>query len=600
MSHLITCRAIAKSFGARPLFEDLSFTLNEGDRVGVIGPNGSGKSTWLRILAGLEFPDAGELVSRRDLRISYLTQADRLDAAKTIEEVLHDALRHCGVPEPEWAVRAADVIGIFGGTSLSTPVSKLSGGWRKRLSIASQLVQEPQLLLLDEPTNHLDIEGIQWLEKYLPTARFAFVLVSHDRVFLENVTNRMVEVNRRFPTGFFAVDGSYSRFLEKREEYLTAIQRHEDALASRVRREVEWLSRGPKARGTKAAARIQEAHRLIGELNAYKTRSRQQDASEIEFSASGRRTKRLVVAEGISMQFGDRPLFRDLSFVLSPGMRIGLLGNNGSGKSTLLNILAGKLDPVEGSIEYAPQLRIVTFDQGRELLHKDWTLARTLSPDGDGVVFQGRAMHVASYAARFLFRGDALHQSVGTLSGGEQARVLIAQLMLQPADVLLLDEPTNDLDIDTLEVLEESLEEFPGAVVLVTHDRLMLDRISQVLVGLEGDGSGDCSFYAECSQWLSRPREVKRERGEASGKPRSSAPTKPKRLSYLEKREWEQIEERIEEAEERLAQCRSAVSDPAIASDAVALSEAVTALDRAQEEVDRLYTRWAELEEKQR
>ena len=381
-------------------------------------------------------------------------------------------------------------------------------------------MQAPDILFLDEPTNHLDIDGILWLEKLLQTAPFACVVVSHDRFFLENVVNDMAELNRIYPEGLFRVEGNYSRFLEKKEEFLEAQSRQQEALANRVRREVEWLRRRPKARTGKSRARIDEAGRMMAELADVSARNATGTA-QVDFTASDRRTKRLIAAEGIAKQMAGRTLFGDLSFVLRPGTRLGLLGLNGTGKTTLLRILNGEIGPDAGSIERADALRIVYFDQGREQLDLSQPLRDGLGARGDFVIFRDRPIHVAGWAKRFLFGAEQIDRPMASLSGGEQARVLIARLMLQPADVLLLDEPTNDLDIPTLEVLEENLSEFPGALVLVTHDRFLLDRVSNALLGL--DGQGGATFYADYWQWEQAQFAQKPARTEKAPPPQSRA-----------------------------------------------------------------------------
>ena len=600
---LLSCQDLAKAFGAAPLFEGLSFGIFEGDHVGLVGPNGSGKSTLLKILAGAEAPSAGARAARKRLRLGYVPQDPGFAAGTTVVSVLRDALEGEGLDDHEADARVAVALGKAGFVDGGQPTATLSGGWTKRLAIARELVREPELLLLDEPTNHLDLDGILWLEDLLRREPEAFVAVSHDRYFLEAVAGRIFELNRVFPSGLLDVRGRYSTYLERKDELLASQASYQESLRNRVRGELEWLSRKARARTRKAQARIDEAGRIQAELADMDTRGRTA-AVGIEFSGTERRTKRLLVAEGVTKGFGGRALVRDLDLVLSPGLRLGLLGANGSGKSTLLKLLAGLDTPDAGTIEPAPNLRTVLFDQHRRHLDPDLSLRRTLAPAGDSVVFEGRAVHVAGWAKRFLFRAEQLETPVGRLSGGEQARVLIARLMLEPADLLLLDEPTNDLDIPTLEVLEESLLEFPGALVLVTHDRYLLDRVSTRLLAL--DGQGGATPYADYGQWEGgRLRAAEEAALQAAGRRTRPEPEKPPaagvkspRLSYRERKEWDGMETAILEAEEHLESCRQAAADPGIASDHKALHERHVALAAAQGAVEELYARWAELEAK--
>jgi ATPase components of ABC transporters with duplicated ATPase domains len=475
----------------------------------------------------------------------------------------------------------------------------LSGGWRKRLAIAEAIVAAPDVLLLDEPTNHLDLAGIAWLEGLLNEGAFASVIITHDRYFLENVATEIVELNRVYADGLLRVQGSYSKFLEAREAYQESQSRLEESLRNRVRTEIEWLRRGPKARATKAKARIDNANQLIGQLKEVSSRA-QSSTATIDFAATDRQTKRLVELNDVSIQLGEKKIVEHLNFLVANGTSIGLVGPNGSGKTTILRLLTGELAPSAGTINKAGSLRIVYFSQTREL-PEGVTLRRALAPDSDSVVYQDRVVHVASYAQKFLFTSEQLNQPVERLSGGERARVLIARLMLEPAELLLLDEPTNDLDIATLEVLEESLLEYKGALVLVTHDRYMLDRVSTTVLGL--DGKGNAATFADYPQWeqwfLDQQSGGKLVLEADQPKPAQSvaAPGK-KKLSYLEAREFAGIEERVEVADARLDAAKSRVADPEVAVDATKLTQALAEFEAAQAEVDMLYARWAELTEK--
>jgi len=603
MALLESCTSLSKSFGSRPLFADISLGISEGERLGLIGPNGAGKSTLLKILAGLVEPDSGSITLRRNTRVGYVPQEAAFPDGLTAAEAIGGALAAEQLDEAERAARINQALGRAGFSDGAARTEALSGGWKRRLAIARELAREPDLLFLDEPTNHLDLEGILWLEKLLTNVPFACVVVSHDRYFLDNVVNDMAEIDRIYPEGLFRVEGTYSRFLEKKEEFLLAQNSRQESLANRVRREAEWLGRGPKARTGKSRARIGEAGRLMQELSEMETRAGK-SVAQIDFTATDRRTRRLVSVEAIAMQLGGRTLFRDLTFTLTPGTRLGLVGLNGTGKTTLLRLLGGELAPDAGRIERAAGLRAVYFDQAREQLDRRQTLRQGLGATGDHVIFRDRPIHVAGWAKRFLFDAGQLDRPLTSLSGGEQARVLMARLMLEPADLLLLDEPTNDLDIPTLEVLEDSLMEFPGAVVLVTHDRYLLDRVSTAVLGL--DGQGGARLYADYWQWEQARAAHKgaRPEKEPAKEPATVARTAPaapgrKKLSYLEAREWEQMEARILEAEEALAAARARLQAPEIVSDGPRLEECYRRLQDAEAAVAALYQRWAELEAKQ-
>jgi ATP-binding cassette subfamily F protein uup len=614
MPPILNLQSVTKQFGAAPLFRTISLTVEDGDRIGLIGPNGAGKSTLLALLAGQVEPDAGEMAVRKRARAAYVPQDSRFAAGQTIRQVLEAAMTAAHAGEAEREGRLRELAGRTGFERLDAEAASLSGGWRKRLAIAEALVTEPDVLLLDEPTNHLDLAGIEWLEELLKSSSFAAVTVSHDRYFLEATSNQIVELNRVYTDGLLRVRGNFSRFLEEKQAYLEAQNRQMESLRNRVRTEIEWLRRGPKARTTKSKARIDTAHSMIGQLAEMKGRTTASSA-DIDFAASQRKTKRLVEFEGVACDVPgnlakeagpkdetNRRLFAGLNFAITAGMKVGLVGPNGSGKTTLLRMLRGEIEPSEGTIRRAQGLRLVYFSQMREL-DETVTLRRALAPEGDSVIHQGRTVHVASWAARFLFTGEQLNQPVLNLSGGERARVLIARLMLEPADVLLLDEPTNDLDIPTLEILEDNLLEFPGALVLVTHDRYLLNRVATTVVGLDGRGGiGRFADFAQWEAWVEETRDQGTGIGEQGTKTTvtesgSSSVTR-KKLSYLEAREFASIEQRVEESDARLSSARTRLEDPAIASDARALQDALAELEQAQQENDDLYARWAELTER--
>jgi ABC transport system ATP-binding/permease protein len=598
MTVLLSVQGLTKGYGPRPLFTDLSLDVRAGERVGLIGPNGSGKTTLLRLLAGREEPDAGSRSLRRTARLGHVAQDDVFAPGQTARDVVLAALAAEPIEDHERATRAAITLTQVGFRDPDQPADTLSGGRRKRLALARELVRQPDLLLLDEPTNHLDLLGIVWLERLLRAAPFGYLVATHDRAFLRAVADEIIEINRVYPGGFFRAPGSYDQFAERRAEFLEAQARRQESVANQVRRETEWLGRKAAARTRKAAFRIDEAARRREELEELKVRTAAAGTAGIDFVATGRQTRKLLAAADLAKSLGGRPLFTGLDLMLSPGAKLGLLGPNGSGKSTLLRVLVGELAPDAGTVTRADGLRVVMFEQGRAALDPAATLRRALCPNGDTVRYRDRSLHVAAWAKQFLFRPEQLDVPVGDLSGGEQARVRIAQLMLQPADLLLLDEPANDLDIPALEVLEDSLAEFPGALVLVSHDRELMDRLCTEVVGL--DGRGGAALYGSVGQWLAAYEKATAEPVKPAAPSAPRAPTaapKPRKLSYREQQELEQMEAAILAAEEAVAERHAEVERSATAGH-VALADACRALEDAQRTVERLYARWQELEAK--
>ncbi|MFO0863220.1 MAG: ABC-F family ATP-binding cassette domain-containing protein [Gemmataceae bacterium] len=619
MSLLLSVEGLARQFGPGPLFADLSLHLRAGERIGLIGPNGAGKSTLLRLLAGLDEPDAGTRNARRGARIGYVAQDDRFPAGTTVRDILLAALSDGSLEDHERETRAAITLTQVGFNDPDQPADILSGGWRKRLSLARELVQRPDFLLLDEPTNHLDLPGIVWLEKLLRDGRVGYLAATHDRAFLRAISDEVIEISRIYPEGFFRASGSYDDFADKREAFMEVQAKREESVANQVRRETEWLGRKAAARTRKAASRIDDAMNRREELADLKARNASAGAAGIDFVGTGRQTRKLLTAKGISKAFGgtnsesarqdinlvatkasDRPLFSNLDIELFPGAKLGLLGANGSGKSTLLKVLAGLMPPDAGTVQRAEGLRVAVFEQGRAALDPTILLRKALCPEGETVVVRDRSMHVVAWAKQFLFKPEQLDVPVGSLSGGEQARVRIAQLMLQPADVLFLDEPTNDLDIPALEVLEDSLSDFPGAIVLVTHDRDLMSRLCTEVIGL--DGEGGASSFASVDQWLAAVLRAEAAKvaatKAAAAPPKAPAPAaKAKKLSYREQQEFDGMEAAIHNAEAELTERQAAVEKASTQGHA-ALMEACRLLEESQQSVERLYHRWQELEAK--
>ncbi len=605
MSVLVTAAKIRKSFGARTLFEELNFVVESDERIGLIGPNGAGKSTLLKILAGLETPDSGEISMQRGLKVGFLQQTPVLPSDLSVEEVVRSG-------NPGMAHDSRELGQILSRLDLSEiayeEVGSLSGGWKKRVALARELVKGPELLLLDEPTNHLDIESILWLEEFLSQARFATVTITHDRLFLQRVSNRILELDKRNPQGLLSVRGDYATYLERKEALLSAQVQLESSLKNKMRRETEWLRRGPKARTTKQQARINAAYELQDQVEEISSRNQSRTA-RLSFESQGKKPKRFIEGKKISKAYGDKVLIRDLDIFIGPGDRYGLLGRNGSGKSTLIRLLLGTEKPDSGSLIRADNLQVAYFEQNRETLDPKSTVRQTLSPTGDQVNYRGKLVHIHGYLDRFLFRKEQSEMPVERLSGGEQSRLLLARLMLQPATLLVLDEPTNDLDVATLDVLQECLIDFDGAVLLVTHDRYFLDQVATQIYAFSEDGSGKVTSFADLNQWENwkkdRPKSVPKSpsREPQPMKETTSAasanPVKKKRLGFNETRELASMEARILEAETRLEQLQAESQMPDNISNASKLAELYRNIADSQLQVEKLYARWAELEKMQ-
>jgi ABC transport system ATP-binding/permease protein len=599
MAILVTVQQIRKAFGARPLFENISLAIESGERIGLIGPNGMGKSTLLKILAQETQPDEGTVSFSRGLRVGYLPQVPRFKAGATVVETVLE-----GVRDPDdWECQLAAEETIAKLSLVDGPVEKLSGGWKKRVALARELARQPDLLLLDEPTNHLDVESILELERILAGSRFATLTVTHDRVFLQRVSNRIIELDRRNAGGLLSVRGDYARYLETKDSMLQAQEQRETRLKNTLRRETEWLRRGAAARTTKQQARIQRHGALseeVGELE-YRNRSR---TARIDFQGMDRSPKKLVEAKALSKSLGGKLLFKGVDLRMGPGTRVGLMGPNGCGKSTLIRTLLGTESPDSGEVFRSDQIQVAYFEQNRETLDPKLSLIRTLCPSGDHVDYRGGRIHIRGYLDRFLFSNDQMEMAVGKLSGGEQSRILLARLMLQPANLLVLDEPTNDLDLETLNVLQDCLTEFPGAVLLVTHDRYFLDQVATQILAFPFDGSGKLTPCADLAQWEAwhEAEESKYPRGaKASSAPPPSPSTAPaasaarRKLSYKDQRELDGMEAAIHAAELELERLTAESAMPEHASNAKKLGELTAALSKAQAEVDRLYARWSEL-----
>jgi ABC transport system ATP-binding/permease protein len=601
MAVLLSARALSHAFGARPLFTGVSFTLSDGDRVGLIGPNGAGKSTLLKIIAGSITPDRGDVARRGTLRSAYLEQVTDLPF-ETVREAVADR-----VPKDDHGDGEGLVDTWLNRLELEPDarLSVLSGGWLKRVALARALVTDPELLLLDEPTNHLDVESILWLERFLASARFATLTVTHDRLFLQRVSRRILELDRRNPGGLLDVAGDYATYLDHKAELMSAQEQREQALRNTLRRETEWLRRGPSARGVKQVARIERAGALADEVSELGVRNRVGKVT-LDFQSrdpNEMRPKRLIEARKIAKRYGSVEVVAPVDLFIGPKTRLGLVGRNGCGKSTLLKLLTGQLEPSSGELIRADNLQIAYFEQDRASLDTRRTVAETVSPDGDFVHFRGSHVHRHGYLERFLFRPEQMAQPVSSLSGGEQSRLLIARLMLEPANVLVLDEPTNDLDLATLIVLEEALKTFDGAVLLVTHDRYFLDQVATELLAFHtrpGE-EGRITSLAGLAQWETFHAEQQSAapaaRAAEAAAPRApAAPAKKKKLSFKDQTDYDTIEARILAAEAKLSELEAEIAHPDAVSNAERLVTLSSEISAKQAEIERLYARWAELE----
>jgi ATP-binding cassette subfamily F protein uup len=608
MAILLGAQGISKTFADRFLFQKISFSLESGERVGLIGPNGAGKSTLLRILAGQLSPDEGQLSVQRGLRIGFLEQVPRFDpAASVLAAVMESAA------DPHDWEEIARAQALLAKLELSDRaedrVDALSGGWRKRVALVRELMKQPDLLLLDEPTNHLDVESILWLEEFLAGAPFATLTITHDRVFLQRVSTRILELNRRYANGLLSVKGDYVRYLETKDEMLAAQAVQETRLRNTLRRETEWLRRGAKARTTKQQARIQRHGEIAGAVDELRVRNAE-SAVRLDFQGLDRNPKRMVEAEGISLSYGapgaddgpraagGRLVVPKFDLLITPKSRVGLLGPNGSGKSSLIRLLLGLATPDTGTVKRAEGLKPLYFEQNRDSLDPELSVLRTVCDRGDHVDYAGTRVHVRSYLDRFLFSGNQVEMKVGRLSGGEQARLLLARLMLEESNLLVLDEPTNDLDITTLDLLQEMLLEYPGAVLVASHDRYFLDQVSNLILGFGRTAAGSpviekFASLAQWEDWHERLEEAKKAPAKAAQA--KGAPAPKKRLGFKEQRELDGMEANIEKAETRLAELTAESARPEVVANASRLLEITTEMAKLEAEIARLYRRWQEL-----
>lgn len=599
MGLLISTYKLEKSFAGKNLFSEVSLGIEDGERVGLVGPNGAGKSTLMKILAGKMKADKGDVTPRKGLRLGFLDQTPEFPAGQNILDAIMsktpDYSDYIG-PAYEWLAKL-DLM-QFGEDFL---VEKLSGGWRKRVALARELVLSPDLLMLDEPTNHLDVTSILWLEEFLENANFATLIITHDRLFLQRVANKIFDLDPKNPNSLLTINGDYLQYLEAKDILMKGQEAREQVMKNTLRRETEWLRRGAKARLKKQNARIDRALDLKDDVKDLSAKNASRKV-KIAFKETDRTPQKLIEAQHITKAYNGRVLIKDFSYLVSPKTRLALLGDNGMGKSTLIRMLLGRELPDTGTVQQADKLKVAYFEQNRESLDPKKSLLKNICPEGDYVHYQGSYVFARSYLERFLFNRQQMDLPIERLSGGEQARLRIAQLMLNEAQVLVLDEPTNDLDVATLTVLEESLREFPGAVILVTHDRYFMDQVAHDIVAFHKNPDGNVSMenfagYLQWEEWYAEQKEL-----EANYVPEEvkagevAAPAAPlKKLSFKEKHELDNMEQNIQEAEAKLTAAQKELDNPEVAAKATRVQELYTEISKLQADIEKMYARWSEL-----
>jgi ATP-binding cassette subfamily F protein uup len=556
---LLSAEQLVKTYGTRKILSGTSLWLDQGDRVGVIGINGTGKSTLLRILAGAEEPDGGMVKRDPNIRLEYLAQNPAFEGSYTVLEQVFAGLS----PEVRelQEYEACAILTRLGIREFDRPVGTLSGGQRKRVAMASALVHPCDVLILDEPTNHLDSEMVSWLEDYLRQYRGALVMVTHDRYFLERVVKRMVEVEGG---KLYTYEGSYQTYLKlkaEREELTAASERKRQSI---LRREYQWVMQGPTARGTKSRERMERYESL-------KNYSGPEQRSELEFSAlSSRLGKKTIELVGATKSFDGRAVVRSFDCILLRDDRIGIVGTNGSGKSTLLNLISGVLTPDSGTVTMGETVRIGYFSQENPPIDGDMRVIDYVKEIGNRIETRDGMLSAKQLLDKFLFPGETQWSPVSKLSGGERRRLFLMSILATAPNVLLLDEPTNDLDIQTLTILEDYLETFPGAVVAVSHDRYFLDKVARRIFAVEESGDV-CAYSGGYTEYLEARREAEKPTAKEASPIASAKPVGPKKLkfSYMEQREYESIDGEIAALEEKLANVSTAQETQA--SDYVAL-----------------------------
>jgi ATP-binding cassette subfamily F protein uup len=593
--NLLTIENLSKSFTDRLLFDNVSFGINEEDKVGVIGINGTGKSTLLKIIAGLEEPDSGTVTKGKKVRISYLPQTPEFDEKLSIlQNVVRDQKAEEEYRNLEGEARA--MLNKLGILDADASPRYLSGGQKKRAALVRTLLTPADILVLDEPTNHLDNEMAEWLEDYLDKFRGAFLMVTHDRYFLDKVTNKIVEIDKGQLYSYAANYSGFVALKTEREEMTLATERKAKSL---YRMELEWIKRGARARSTKQKARIERFEEL-------QDRKAIETDGKVEINAlSSRLGKKTIELNGIGKSFGDRTLIKDFTYILLPEDRIGIIGPNGCGKSTLLNILTGKLQPDYGTVEMGSTIKLGYFSQENEYMDENLRVIDYIRDTAEYIQTSEGTVTASQMCEQFLFTGAMQYSLIAKLSGGERRRLYLLKVLMKAPNVLVLDEPTNDLDIQTLTILENYLDTFPGIVVAVSHDRYFLDKMATRIFAFEGDGQikqyeGNFSDYKDAKLLLGEEEKKENpENGEAVDKRKAAniatwkqKDPKPK-FTYQEQKEFETIDDDIAKLEQKIADTEQAIT--LAATDYAKLNELMAEKEALEKSLEEKMDRWVYL-----
>ncbi|OZI47715.1 ABC transporter ATP-binding protein [Bordetella genomosp. 5] len=594
LNTLISLTDVQLAFGHHPLLDHADFSIQEGERIGLIGRNGAGKSSLLRLLDGRNQPDDGDIARMSGLRVVTVEQEPQLDDTLTV----YDAVCAPDLHPEDWQrpsrVRAAlEKLGL----PADALIAGLSGGTRKRVALARALVDEPDLLLLDEPTNHLDFEGIAWLESLLRNWKGAAIIITHDRRFLDAIATRIVELDRGRLLSF---PGNFSQWQERKAQWLESERLEQARFDKLLAQEEVWIRKGVEARRTRNEGRVRRLERLRVERA-----ERRERVGDVNLAlAEGQRSGKMVAElNDVSKTFGDRTVVRDYSTTILRGDRIGIIGANGAGKTTLLKLILGQLEPDSGSVRMGTNVEVAYFDQMRAQLDEEASLVDIINPGSEWIEIGGTRKHVMTYLGDFLFSPARAGSPVKSLSGGERARLLLARLFARPANVLVLDEPTNDLDIETLELLEELLQEYSGTVLLVSHDRAFLNNVVTQTIAAEGDGRWR-DYVGGYDEWVAqRPEPVEAPKA-APAAPKAPAPAKPKpartaKINSWELRELEALPDAIAALEAEQATLAGKLADGSLYREAPQeVDEVNAALKRIESELEEKFARWEALEAK--